>query len=131
MARLGAVSLLVHDYDDAIAFFVGKLGFVLSEDTDMGGGKRWVRVTRTGGQTSLLLAKAATDEQHARVGDQAGGRVWLFLETDNLMRDYAAWMTAGVRFLEKPRHETYGGVVVFEDLYGNAWDLVEPVRTGE
>ena len=131
MARLGAVSLLVRDYDDAIAFFVGTLGFELSEDADMGGGKRWVRVTPKGGQTSLLLARAATDEQRARVGDQAGGRVWLFLETDDLIRDYAAWAEAGVRFREAPRDETYGKVAVFENLYGNAWDLIEPARTGD
>lgn len=126
MSHLGAVSLLVRDYDEAIAFFVGKLGFELSEDTDMGGGKRWVRVTPKGGQTSLLLARAATPEQVARIGDQAGGRVWLFLYTDDLMRDHAAWLAAGVHFRETPRHETYGKVVVFEDLYGNAWDLIEP-----
>jgi catechol 2,3-dioxygenase-like lactoylglutathione lyase family enzyme len=132
MAHLGAVSLLVRDYDEAIAFFVGALGFDLSEDTDMGGGKRWVRVTPQGGQTSLLLAKATTDEQRAAIGRQAGGRVWLFLETDDLMRDHAAWTAAGVRFREAPRHETYGKVVVFEDLYGNAWDLIEPMgRNGE
>ena len=126
--RLTTVSLLVRDYDDAIAFYVGKLGFKLSEDTDMGGGKRWVRVTPPGSEASLLLARATTDEQAARVGDQAGGRVWLFLETDDLMRDHAAWSAAGVHFRETPRHEVYGKVVVFEDLYGNAWDLIEPAR---
>ena len=131
MARLGAVSLLVRDYDEAIAFFVGTLGFELSEDTDMGGGKRWVRVTPKGGQTSLLLARAVTDEQREQVGNQAGGRVWLFLETDDLTRDHAAWSAAGVRFREQPRRETYGKVVVFEDLYGNAWDLIEPAWTGD
>lgn len=132
MAHLGAVSLLVRDYDEAIGFFVGMLGFALSEDTDMGGGKRWVRVTPRGGQTSLLLAKATTGEQQAAMGNQAGGRVWLFLETDDLTRDHAAWTAAGVRFRETPRHETYGKVVVFEDLYGNAWDLIEPMgRNGE
>ena len=97
----------------------------------MGGGKRWVTVRPTGGDTTLLLAKATTPEQVARIGDQAGGRVWLFLETDDLIRDYAAWTEAGVRFREAPRHETYGKVVVFEDLYGNAWDLIEPVRNGD
>jgi catechol 2,3-dioxygenase-like lactoylglutathione lyase family enzyme len=131
VAHLGAVSLLVRDYDEAVAFFVGVLGFALSEDTDMGGGKRWVRVTPKGGQTSLLLARATSDEQRAVVGNQAGGRVWLFLETDDLTRDHAAWTAAGVRFSEPPRHETYGKVVVFEDLYGNAWDLIEPARTGD
>ena len=128
MANLGAVALLVRDYDEAIAFYVGKLGFALSEDTHMGGGKRWVRVTPNGGQTSLLLARAATPEQVDRIGDQAGGRVWLFLETDDLRRDHAAWTAAGVVFREAPRHEAYGEVVVFEDLYGNAWDLIEPAQ---
>lgn len=128
MTRIGAVSLLVRDYDEAIAFFVGKLGFELSEDTDMGGGKRWVRVTPKGGQTSLLLARATTEAQRAAVGKQAGDRVWLFLETDDLVRDHAAWTAAGVEFRETPRHESYGKVVVFQDLYGNAWDLIEPAR---
>lgn len=129
MAHLGAVSLLVRDYDEAIGFFVGKLGFELSEDLDMGGGKRWVLVTPNGGQTSLLLARAVTDEQQARVGDQAGGRVWLFLETDDFARDHAAFTAAGVRFRETPRHESYGMVAVFEDLYGNAWDLIGPASS--
>lgn len=126
MSRLGAVSLLVRDYDEAIAFYVGKLGFDLAEDTDMGGGKRWVTVRPKGGDTALLLAKATTPEQVARVGDQAGGRVWLFLETDDFARDHAAWTAAGVTFREAPRHEPYGVVAVFEDLYGNAWDLIQP-----
>ena len=126
MPHLSAVSLLVRDYDEAIAFYVGKLGFALSEDTDMGGGKRWVRVTPGEGQTSLLLARATSDDQRAQIGDQAGGRVWLFLETDDLMRDHADWSAKGVHFRETPRHEVYGKVVVFEDLYGNAWDLIEP-----
>lgn len=128
MARIGAISLLVRDYDEAIAFYVGTLGFALSEDTDMGGGKRWVRVTPKGGETSLLLARAMTEAQLAQVGDQAGGRVWLFLETDDLLRDHAAWLEAGVTFRETPRSESYGRVVVFEDLYGNAWDLIEPAN---
>ncbi|MDP3801305.1 VOC family protein [Brevundimonas sp.] len=135
MSRIGAVSVLVRDYDEAIAFYVGKLGFALNEDTDMGNGKRWVRVTPEGGQTSLLLARAVTPDQVARIGDQAGGRVWLFLETDDLARDYADWSAAGVAFREAPRHESYGKVAVFEDLYGNAWDLIEsapsaPIQTG-
>ena len=128
MPRLGAVSLLVRDYDEAIAFYVGTLGFDLSEDTDMGGGKRWVTVTPKGGETSLLLARATTPEQTARIGDQAGGRVWLFLETDDFARDHAAWTAGGVRFREAPRREAYGMVAVFEDLYGNAWDLIEPAQ---
>lgn len=131
MSRLGAVSLLVREYDEAVAFYVGKLGFTLSEDADMGGGRRWVRVTPKGGQTSLLLARATTEAQLAHVGDQAGSRVWLFLETDDFERDYAAWSEAGVVFREAPRHEPYGKVVVFEDLYGNAWDLIEPSRPGD
>lgn len=128
MPRLGAVSLLVRDYDEAIDFYAGVLGFELSEDADMGGGKRWVRVTPKGGETSLVLAKATSDAQRALIGDQAGGRVWLFLETDDLLRDHAAWSAAGVTFREAPRHEIYGKVVVFEDLYGNAWDLIEPAN---
>ncbi|RZJ01519.1 MAG: VOC family protein [Brevundimonas sp.] len=131
MSRLGAVSLLVRDYDQAIAFYVGVLGFDLSSDLDMGGGKRWVTVTPKSGQTALLLARAATPEQSARVGDQAGGRVWLFLETDDFARDHAAWTAAGVVFREAPRHEPYGVVAVFEDLYGNAWDLIQPAATGD
>ena len=126
MAHIAAFSLLVRDYDEAIAFYVGKLGFELSEDADRGGGKRWVRVTPRGGQTSLLLARAVTDEQRAAVGNQSGGRVWLFLETEDFDRDHAAFLTAGVHFREAPRREEYGVVAVFEDLYGNAWDLIEP-----
>ena len=129
--RVALVSLLVADYDEAIAFYVGKLGFALSEDTDMGGGKRWVRVTPKGGDASLLLARATTEAQLAQVGDQAGGRVWLFLETDDFARDHAAWTAAGVQFRESPRYEPYGTVAVFEDLYGNAWDLIEPARNGD
>ncbi|QTC91622.1 VOC family protein [Brevundimonas goettingensis] len=128
MSRIGAVSLLVRDYDEAIAFYVGKLGFELSENTEMGGGKRWVRVTPKGGDASLLLAKATTEAQIAAVGKQAGDRVWLFLETDDFARDHAAWTAAGVTFREAPRHEPYGVVAVFEDLYGNAWDLIEPAK---
>ena len=131
MSRLAAVSLLVRDYDEAIAFYVGKLGFDLVENTDMGGGKRWVTVRPRGGDTALLLAKATTPEQAARIGDQAGGRVWLFLETDDFVRDHKAWLAAGVTFREAPRHEAYGVVAVFEDLYGNAWDLIQPVRDGD
>lgn len=131
MSQIGAVSLLVRDYDEALAFYVGKLGFEQVEDSDLGGGKRWVTVRPRGSQTALLLAKATTPGQAARVGDQAGGRVWLFLETDDFARDHAAWTAAGVVFREAPRHEPYGVVAVFEDLYGNAWDLIEPARTGD
>ena len=126
MSRLGAVILLVRDYDEAIAFYVDKLGFDLSGDTDMGDGKRWVRVTPKGGETSLILARATTASQLTAVGAQAGDRVWLFLETDDFARDHAAFTAAGVVFREMPRHEPYGVVAVFEDLYGNGWDLIQP-----
>ncbi|MDP1914014.1 VOC family protein [Brevundimonas sp.] len=125
MPHIGAFSLLVRDYDEAIAFYVGKLGFDLTEDSDRGGGKRWVRVTPKGGQTSLLLARAANDAQGATVGAQAGGRIWLFLETDDFQRDHAAFLAAGVHFREEPRREPYGVVAVFDDLYGNGWDLIQ------
>jgi catechol 2,3-dioxygenase-like lactoylglutathione lyase family enzyme len=124
--RLSLTALLVRDYDEAIAFYVGKVGFTLTADTDQGGGKRWVVVTPPGGQTGLLLARAVAPEQAARVGDQGGGRVMLFLETDDFARDHARMQAAGVRFAEAPRHEPYGSVAVFEDLYGNRWDLIEP-----
>ena len=128
--RLSLTALVVRDYAEAIAFFVGKLGFTLSADTDQGGGKRWVVVTppgpKTGAAAGLLLAKAADEAQAARVGDQAGGRVFLFLETDDFNRDHARMLGVGVRFLEAPRQEPYGTVAVFEDLYGNRWDLIEP-----
>ena len=124
---IGHVALLVHEYDAAIAFFVERLGFRLLEDTPLGDGKRWVRVAPPGGGCALLLARAVTPEQSARVGDQTGGRVFLFLETDDFARDHAAMQTRGVRFVEAPRHEPYGTVAVFLDLCGNRWDLVQPV----
>jgi catechol 2,3-dioxygenase-like lactoylglutathione lyase family enzyme len=124
--RLSLTALLVRDYDEAIAFYVGKVGFTLSADTDQGGGKRWVVVTPSGGGAGLLLARATSPEQGARVGDQGGGRVMLFLETDDFAGDHARMQAAGVRFLETPRQEPYGVVAVFEDLYGNRWDLIEP-----
>lgn len=123
---LGALSLLVRDYDEAIAWFVGRLGFRLLEDTPRGPGKRWVRVAPPGAtETCLLLARAASEEQRALVGRQGGGRVWLFLHTDDFASDHARLLAAGVRFAEDPRHEDYGSVAVFEDLYGNRWDLVQ------
>jgi len=123
---IGAISLLVHDYDEAIVFYVGKLGFTLVEDVAMGEGKRWVTVAPPGSdETRLLLAKAVAPGQESRVGNQTGGRVFLFLHTDNFQRDYEAMQSKEIRFLEKPRHESYGTVVVFEDLYGNKWDLLE------
>jgi catechol 2,3-dioxygenase-like lactoylglutathione lyase family enzyme len=123
---IGHVALLVRDYDEAIAFYTGCLRFDLIEDTDLGGGKRWVVVAPPGGVgTALLLARAATPEQAARVGDQAGGRVFLFLQTDDFWRDHREMTSRGVRFTEEPRREAYGTVAVFEDLYGNRWDLVQ------
>jgi catechol 2,3-dioxygenase-like lactoylglutathione lyase family enzyme len=126
VARIGSVTLVVRDYDEAIAFYVGAVGFALVEDTDLGGGKRWVLVAPTDGETTLLLAQAAAPDEHARVGDQTGGRVALFLETDDFATDHARMRATGVRFVEEPRHEPYGTVAVFEDLYGNRWDLIEP-----
>lgn len=123
--RLALVTLLVADYDDAIAFYVGKLGFSLVEDTDMGHGKRWVVVSPGHDGTNVLLARAV-GEQAAAIGHQGGGRVWLFLHTDDFAGDYARMSAAGVRFLEEPRHEAYGTVAVFEDLSGNRWDLMQP-----
>lgn len=125
--RLALTALLVRDYDEAIAFFTRALNFELCEDTPLGGGKRWVVVRPAGGGGSgLLLARANGPHQAARVGDQTGGRVFLFLETDDFDRDHARMMAAGVRFVSEPRHEAYGVVAVFEDLYGNRWDLIQP-----
>lgn len=125
--QLGAVALLVHDYDEAIAWFTQVLGFVLVEDTPLGAEKRWVRVAPSAGAgTALVLARAVGAEQRAAVGRQGGGRVWLFLQTDDFARDHAALRARGVRFLEEPRHESYGSVAVFEDLAGNKWDLLGP-----
>jgi catechol 2,3-dioxygenase-like lactoylglutathione lyase family enzyme len=123
---VAAVTFLVRDYDEAIAYFTATLGFALVEDTPLGGGKRWVRVRPAGGGMALLLSRAATSEQQAAVGKQGGGRVFLFLETNDFARDYAALYAAGVPFCEEPRHEPYGTVVVFSDLYGNKWDLIQP-----
>jgi catechol 2,3-dioxygenase-like lactoylglutathione lyase family enzyme len=125
---LAAVTLLVHDYDEALGFFTEALGFRAVEDTPLGGGKRWVVVAPPGsGSTSLLLARAATPEQLKSVGNQSGGRVFLLLRTDDFWRDYRFMQAANVKFLEAPREEPYGTVAVFEDLYGNKWDLLEPV----
>jgi catechol 2,3-dioxygenase-like lactoylglutathione lyase family enzyme len=124
--HLALLSLLVRNYDEAIAFYVGKLGFSLVEDTDMGGGKRWVVVAPGAAGTRFLLAQASDETQAAAIGAQGGGRVWLFLHTDAFEADHARMTAAGVRFLEAPRHEAYGSVAVFEDLYGNRWDLLQP-----
>ncbi|KAF0109814.1 MAG: lactoylglutathione lyase-like lyase [Chloroflexi bacterium] len=125
--HIGCVSLVVRDYDEAIAFYTQKLRFSLVEDTVMGDGKRWVVVAPPGSAgTRLLLAKAATLQQEHSVGNQTGGRVFLFLHTDDFWRDYIEMRARGVKFLEEPRHEDYGTVAIFEDLYGNKWDLLEP-----
>ena len=123
---LAHIALIVRDYDEAIAWYTGVLGFELVEDSPRENGKRWVLVAPPGRHAaSLLLAKAANAEQASRIGNQTGGRVFLFLHTDDFQRDYAAWTQLGVRFIEAPRHEPYGIVAVFEDLYGNRWDLIE------
>src|SRR5689334_17296387 len=125
--RLSLVTLLVRDYDEAISWFRDRAGFELVEDTDRGDGTRWVIVRPAGSDgTQVLLARASTPEQQARVGDPGGGRVMHFLATDDFAADHARMLAAGVRFREEPRHEPYGSVAVFEDLYGNAWDLIQP-----
>jgi catechol 2,3-dioxygenase-like lactoylglutathione lyase family enzyme len=123
--HIAAITLMVADYDAALSWYRDCLGFVVL-DRDLGGGKRWVTVTPPGGGVALLLGKAANDSQERAIGAQTGGRVFLFLHTDDFARDHAAMSAAGVRFLEAPRLEPYGVVAVFEDLYGNRWDLLEP-----
>lgn len=126
---VATVALLVAEYDEALAFFRDILGFVLLTDTELGGGKRWLVVAPRGGSGAhLLLARADGEAQRARIGDQTGGRVGFFLQTDEFARDHEGFISRGVRFLEPPRHEPYGTVAVFEDLYGNKWDLIEPRR---
>lgn len=128
---IALVTVVVRDYDEAIDFYVGALGFELVEDTELpapsDATKRWVVVAPPGSTgTRLLLARAAGEAQQARVGDQTGGRVFLFLETDDLHRDHEAFRERGVVFVREPREESYGTVAVFRDLYGNLWDLIEP-----
>jgi catechol 2,3-dioxygenase-like lactoylglutathione lyase family enzyme len=130
MRTISAVALVVHDYDEAIQFFTHCLRFAVVEDTALSPLKRWVVVRPPGGGTALLLAKAASPAQVARVGDQTGGRVFLFLQTDDFWRDYQDMQGRGVRFTEGPREEGYGTVAVFLDLYGNRWDLVQHRPTG-
>ena len=125
--HIAHIALVVPDYDTAIAYYTGVLGFDLIDDTPMGAGKRWVLVAPKGStETRILLAKAATPEQAAHVGNQTGGRVFLFLRTDDFHRDYEAYRGRGVDFTESPRREPYGMVVVFKDLFGNKWDLIGP-----
>jgi catechol 2,3-dioxygenase-like lactoylglutathione lyase family enzyme len=124
---LSAISILVADYDEAISWYCSKLGFELIVDTPMGGGKRWVVVAPNAeAQTRIILAKASGSEQIALIGRQMGGRVGFFLQTDAFDDTYARMVEAGVVFREEPRSETYGKVVVFEDCYGNGWDLIQP-----
>jgi len=124
--QLVALALVVPDYDEAIAWYTGVLGFDLTADEPREKGKRWVTVRPKGSACELLLAKAANERQAAAIGNQTGGRVFLFLHTDDFARDHAEWTAKGVRFIEAPRYEAYGNVCVFEDIYGNRWDLIEP-----
>lgn len=126
MQNLSAITYLVRDYDEAVAWFAEALGFEIEEDTPLGDGKRWVRVSTGRAGCSLLLAKATTEEQLAAVGRAAGGRVAFFLTTDNFEESHRRMLASGVRFREEPRREPYGTVAVFEDLYGNGWDLIQP-----
>ena len=125
---IALVSLVVRDYDEAIQFFVGKLGFLLVEDSYVPAQrKRWVVVAPPGSDgCRLLLAKASSEEQQARIGSQTGGRVFLFLSTDDFWRDYENYRSKGIEFVREPKEENYGTVAVFKDLYGNLWDLVQP-----
>ncbi len=126
--HIAALTLLVPGYDEAIAYYVGKLGFRLIEDSALSARKRWVVVAPPGnGETGLLLALADSPEQRAAIGNQAGGRVFLILKTDDFARDFARFTEAGIEFLEEPRKEAYGRVVVFRDAFGNKWDLLEPL----
>ncbi len=128
MLRLDLATLVVDDYDDAIAFFVDTLGFKLEANEDLGGDKRWVVVRPGANGGGLLLSKAVTDQQRASIGMQTGGRVSFFLHTDNLEQRVIEWTARGVLFAEEPRTEAYGKVVVFLDLCGNHWDLIEPLQ---
>ena len=119
------IALVVADYDEAIKFYTEKLGFELIEDTPQSETKRWVLVAPKDSQCQLLLAKAVGDEQQSRIGNQTGGRVFLFLRTDDFQRDYNDYLSKGVKFVREPKIEDYGTVAVFADLYGNLWDLVE------
>ncbi len=123
--QLGHIALVVDDYDKAIAFYTEKLGFKLVEDTALTDTKRWVLVSPIGSSTSLLLAKAVNEEQRSRIGNQAGGRVFLFLYTDDINRDMRSMRAAGISFVREPAKESWGTVAVFEDIYGNLWDLIE------
>jgi catechol 2,3-dioxygenase-like lactoylglutathione lyase family enzyme len=127
--HIAHIALVVADYDEAISFYTGKLNFDLIEDTILSDTKRWVLVAPKGSkECCLLLAKAANEEQAGRVGNQTGGRVFLFLYTDDFGRDYKNFREKGVVFVREPKAESYGTVAVFKDLYGNLWDLLEPKK---
>lgn len=124
--RISNIALVVENYDDAIEFYTQKLNFELIENTDLGGGKRWVQISPPNAEgTNILLAKASNDQQQQSIGNQAGGRVFLFLQTNDFWRDYEYMKSQGVEFTEQPRVEEYGTVVVFKDLYGTKWDLLQ------
>ncbi|ERM60928.1 MULTISPECIES: VOC family protein [Vibrio] len=124
--QIGNIALVVENYDDAIEFYTKKLQFTLVEDTDLGGGKRWVQVSPPNSNgTNLLIAQASNEEQKKAIGNQTGGRVFLFLQTNDFWRDYELMKAKGVVFNEEPREEAYGTVVVFQDLYGTKWDLLQ------
>jgi len=124
--HIAHIAIVVNDYDEAIEFYTKKLNFILVEDTVLSNTKRWVTIAPDGGTCSILLAKAATEEQRSRIGNQTGGRVFLFLHTDNFERDYQKLLEKEIKIIRKPATETYGRVAVFTDLYGNLWDLVQP-----
>ena len=125
--KIAHIALVVNDYDEAIQFYTKKLNFKLVEDTKLSEEKRWVVIAPPGArESSLVLAKADTEKQSLSIGNQTGGRVFLFLFTDDFQRDYTAMLEKGVKFVRKPQKEPYGTVAVFEDLYGNLWDLLEP-----
>lgn len=127
--QIAHIALVVNDYDEAIQFYTQKLNFILVEDSILSDTKRWVLVKPVGSSTSLLLAKAANEEQRSRVGNQTGGRVFLFLYTDDFWRDHKNMLDKGISFVREPVEENWGTVAVFEDLYGNLWDLIESKTT--
>lgn len=129
--HIAQIALLVNDYDEAMQFYIEKLGFIVIEDTKLSEDKRWVLISPAGSNgCNLLLAKAATDQQQSRVGNQTGGRVFLFLHTDDFWRDYNKYIENNIHFVRAPVKEVYGTVAVFEDLYGNLWDMIGPGLEG-
>jgi catechol 2,3-dioxygenase-like lactoylglutathione lyase family enzyme len=124
--KLAQIAIVVREYDEAIHFYTHKLGFTLLEDTKLSDTKRWVRVAPPGGGCALLLARAVGEQQESRIGNQTGGRVFLFLHTDDLERDHERLRKQGIKIVREPSIEEFGKVLVFEDLYGNLWDLIEP-----